>query len=215
MKVLGIDEAGRGPVLGPMVMAGVMITEGDEQLLEGSKDSKLLLHKYRLQLNKKIRENEGVDYKVIVIEPEVIDAAVFSKELNLNWLEAHKQAEIINELQPDKAIIDCPSINCEAYEKYLKELIDNKKIKLIVEHKADVNYITAAAASILAKVEREKQMDIIKQKYGNTGSGYPADPTTKDFVKNNWNKYPEIFRKSWSTYKKFARHNGQKAINDY
>ena len=125
VKVLGIDEAGRGPVIGPMVMAGIMIEEGDEALLEGAKDSKLVLHKIRLQLDKKFKESEGVDYKVLVVEPEIIDAAVLSGELNLNWLEAHKQAEIINELQPDKAIIDCPSINCESYEKYLRALLDN------------------------------------------------------------------------------------------
>ena len=215
MKILGIDEAGRGPVIGPMVMAGVMIEDGDEGLLDGSKDSKLLLHKHRLHLDKKIRETENVDFKVIVVEPEVIDAAVLSGELNLNWLEAHKQAEIINELQPDKAIIDCPSINCEAFEKYLRELIENKDIELVVEHKADVNYITAAAASILAKVEREKQMEIIKQKYGDCGPGYPANKTTQEFVKNNWDKYPEIFRKSWSTYKRYARPEGQKSMGDY
>jgi len=213
VKILGIDEAGRGPVIGPMVMAGVMIEKGKEGLLAGSKDSKLLLHKHRLQLDKKIKEN--TDYKIIVIEPEIIDAAVLSGELNLNWLEAHKQAEIINELQPDKAIIDCPSINCKSYEKYLRELLDNKKIKLVVEHKADEKYIVCSAASILAKVEREHQMDKIKQKYGDTGPGYPANKTTQDFVKKNWNKYPEIFRKSWSTYKKYARPKGQKAIGDF
>ena len=217
VRVLGIDEAGRGPVIGPMVMAGVMINEGDEHLLEGAKDSKLVLHKHRLQLDKKFRETDNIDFKVIVIEPEVIDAAVLSGELNLNWLEAYKQAEIINELNPDKAIIDCPSINCEAYEKYLRELLENKDMELIVEHKADVNYKTAAAASILAKVERENQMYIIQQKYGDCGPGYPANKTTQDFVKNNWDN-PEclsIFRKSWSTYKKFARPKGQKAIGDY
>jgi ribonuclease HII len=215
VKVLGIDEAGRGPVIGPMVMAGIMIEEGDEALLEGAKDSKLVLHKIRLQLDKKFKESEGVDYKVLVVEPEIIDAAVLSGELNLNWLEAHKQAEIINELQPDKAIIDCPSINCESYEKYLRALLDNKEMNLIVEHKADVNYITAAAASILAKVERENQMEIIKQKYGDCGPGYPANKKTQDFVKNNWDKYPEIFRKSWSTYKRFARPEGQKSLTGY
>jgi len=213
VKVLGIDEAGRGPVIGPMIMAGVMIKEGNEHLLEGSKDSKLLLHKHRLILDKQIRKNS--DFKIIVVEPEIIDAAVLSGELNLNWLEAHKQAEIINELQPDKAIIDCPSINCQAYEKYLRNLLDNKETKLVVEHKADVNYITAAAASILAKVEREHQMNIIKEKYGDTGPGYPANKTTQEFVKKNWDKYPEIFRKSWSTYKRYARPKGQKSLTGY
>ena len=214
-KVLGIDEAGRGPVIGPMVIAGIMINEEDEYLLEEAKDSKLVLHKKRLQLDKKFKENDKIDYKIIVIEPEIIDAAVLSGELNLNWLEAHKQAEIINEMQPDKAIIDCPSINCEAYEKYLRELIENKNIQLIVEHKADINYKVVSAASILAKVEREKQMNLIREKYGDCGPGYPSNQKTQDFVKNNWNKYPTIFRKSWSTYKKCANPEKQKTLTGY
>ena len=212
-KILGIDEAGRGPVIGPMVVAGVMIEEGKESSLGDVKDSKLVSQKNRIILNRHIRKNSK--YEVLVVSPEVIDAALFSGELNLNWLEAHKQADLINNLKPDKAIIDCPSVNCKKYKEYLKKLIRNKNIKLIVEHKADEKYPVCSAASILAKVEREKQVGDIKRKYGNTGSGYPADPYTKEFIKNNWNKCPEIFRKSWSTYEKYARPDGQKGINDF
>lgn len=213
VKVLGIDEAGRGPVIGPMVMAGAMIEEGNESQLGDVKDSKLVSQKNRIILERNIKNQ--TKYEIIVIEPEIIDAAVLSGELNLNWLEAHKQAEIINKLKPDKAIIDCPSINCKAYEEYLQNLIENKDIELIVEHKADENYPICSAASILAKTEREKQMGDIKRKYGKTGSGYPADPYTKEFIKNNWNKCPEIFRKSWSTYKRFAEKSKQTSLPDY
>tara|TARA_Y100000310_G_scaffold72424_1_gene68461 strand:- start:10301 stop:10945 length:645 start_codon:yes stop_codon:yes gene_type:complete len=212
-KVLGIDEAGRGPVIGPMVVAGVMIEEGKESSLGDVKDSKLVSQKNRIILNRHIRNCSK--YEVLVVEPEIIDAAVLSGELNLNWLEAHKQADIINKLKPDKAIIDCPSINCKSYKEYLQNLIKNKQIKLIVEHKADEKYPVCSAASILAKVEREKQVGDIKRKYGNTGSGYPADPYTKEFIKKNWKKYPEIFRKSWSTYKKYAEKSTQKQLPDY
>jgi ribonuclease HII len=207
VKILGIDEAGRGPVMGPLVMAGVMINEEDQDQLGEVKDSKLLSHGKRMQLDKQIREI--ADFKVIEVEPEEIDAALLSEDLNLNWLEAHKQAEIINELQPDQAIIDCPSTNCEAYEKYLKELIPNKNIKLIVENKADMNYKTCSAGSILAKVRREERVQELKDKFGDTGSGYPADPKTKEFIKHNWNKHPEIFRKTWSTFKKIAESEKQ------
>ena len=58
-------------------------------------------------------------------------------------------------------------------------------------------------------------MGNIKRKYGKTGSGYPADPYTKEFIKNNWNKHPEIFRKSWSTYKRYAEKKAQKTLPDY
>ena len=92
------------------------------------------------------------------------------------------------------------------------KILDNKKTELIVEHKADEKYITSSAASILAKVRREEIVSEIKEKYGNTGSGYPADPNTKKFIAENWAKCPEIFRKSWSTYKKVVENKGQKKL---
>ena len=210
VKVLGIDEAGRGPVLGAMVMAGVMIEEGDEHLLEGSKDSKMLAHPVRLELDKRIRKN--AEHMVIEVSPAEIDKALASEAMNLNWLEAHKQAELINALGPDKAIIDCPSPNLVAYAVYVKNLLDNKDVELIVEHKADEKYITSSAASILAKVRREEIVVDLKKKYGETGSGYPADPNTKKFIAENWDKYPDIFRKSWSTYKKVVEDKGQRKL---
>jgi ribonuclease HII len=203
VKILGIDEAGRGPVIGPMVIAGVMIEKEDEKKLGAVKDSKLLTQKQRLALIGSIKNNSK--YKILVIEPEVIDGAILSQELNLNWLEAHKQAEIINELNPDCAIIDCPSINEKAYKNYLSNLVKNKKIELIVEHKADVNYPVCSAASILAKVKREEEITELKKKYGDFGPGYPSHPKTIEFVKDNYDKYPEIFRKTWSTYKRLSK----------
>lgn len=215
MKVLGIDEAGKGPVIGPLIIAGVMVNQEEENKLDGSKDSKLLTHKKRIELDKKIRQNS--EYKIISVFPQEIDKALNpeNKEMNLNWLEAHKQAEIINKLNPDKAIIDCPSTNCKAYEKYLRELLENNKVMLIVEHKADTKYLVCSAASILAKVRREEIMDKIKEKYGDTGSGYPSDPKTKDFIKKNWNKHQEIFRKSWQTYKKIAQQKNQQTLEGF
>ena len=200
--VCGVEEAGRGPVIGPLVMAGVMIEEGKEEMLGEVKDSKLIPHKKRIMLDKHLRNN--FEHDIAIAHPEEIDAALNSTTLNLNWLEAHKQADIINKLKPDIAIIDCPSANPIKFTDYLRNLLNNKSIKLIVEHKADVNYPVCSAASILAKVERENQMDKIKEKYGNTGSGYPSDPKTKEFIKKQWDKYPEIFRKTWATYKKIV-----------
>jgi ribonuclease HII len=203
VKVLGIDEAARGPVIGPMIIAGVLIHDGKEAELGAVKDSKLLTHKKRIELNHLIQAHS--EFKIIEVFPEEIDAAVNSKDgMNLNWLEAQKQAEIINELSPDTAVIDCPSINCKAYESHLRNLLKNKEIKLIVEHKADVNYPVCSAASIIAKVKREEEMEKIKLKYGETGPGYPANEITKKFVKENWDKHPEIFRKSWSTFKNYS-----------
>jgi len=213
MKILGIDEAGRGPVIGSLVVAGVMIEEGNEKDIEGVKDSKLLTHKVRLELDKQIREK--TKFLVLEIPPSEIDEALLSENSNLNWLEAQKQAEIINQLKPDKAIIDCPSPNCKAFETYLRDLLENKETELIVEHKADLNYPTCAAASILAKVRREDIMEEVRKKYGDTGTGYPADPKTKKFVAETWQKHPEIFRKTWATFKKHEKMKDQKKLDGF
>ncbi|MBD3252253.1 ribonuclease HII [Candidatus Pacearchaeota archaeon] len=212
-RILGIDEAGRGPVIGPLVISGVMIEEGNEALIDGVKDSKLLSHKKRIELDKKIKENS--DFKIIIVNPAEVDEALEKDSMNLNWLEAHKQAEIINELNPDKAIIDCPSPNCKKYKDFLKNLLINKKIELVVEHKADFKYPTCSAASILSKVVREQEMHKIQQKYGNTGPGYSSNPITQEFVKNNWEKHPEIFRKTWSTFKNHEKKKNQKNLCDF
>ncbi len=213
VNVLGIDEAGRGPVIGPMTIAGVMIEEGKEEMLGEVKDSKFLYHNKRIKLAKHIQEN--FKYKIIIVHPPEIDDALNSEDLNLNWLEAHKQAEIINSLKPDVAIIDAPSINAFKFKEYLKNLLNNKTIKLIVEHKADANYPVCSAASIIAKVKREDEMTKIKKKYGNTGPGYPSNQTTQDFVKKHGKKYPEIMRQTWATYKRYHKGKEQKSVMDY
>ena len=172
-----------------------------------------MLHPKRLILEKEIKKIGKV--KVIQIKPKEIDDAVDGdNELNLNWLEAEKTIEIINELKPDVAIIDCPSVNTEKYEEYIEQRL-KKKVKLIVENKADENYIECAAASIIAKVARENEVEKLKKKYGNIGPGYPSNPITQKFLKENYKKHPEIFRKSWSTYKKIVRNKKQKNLEEF
>lgn len=214
MLLCGIEEAGRGPVIGPMVMCGVLIEEKEEIKLAGIgvRDSKLLSPRSREFLYKKII---GLvkDYKVEIITPEEIDAAIQSPTLNLNWLEARKTAAILNYLKPDKAIMDCPSSNCKAYSNYVKNLLDNKKIKLVAEHKADVNYPVVSAASIIAKVIRDQKVDEIKKAIGiDFGSGYPADERTAKFLREYHDKYPELFRKEWEPYRKIIKAKKQKRL---
>src|SRR3989339_334134 len=113
--ICGIDEAGRGPIIGPMVMAGIVVDEeGSESLKSiGAKDSKMLSPSKRAFLFPKIIKIVK-KYKIVIVEPEEIDDALKSDHLNLNWLEAHKSAEIINALKPQMAIVDSPSNNCVA-----------------------------------------------------------------------------------------------------
>jgi ribonuclease HII len=213
--ICGIDEAGRGPVIGPMVMAGVLIEKSDIPKLKalGVKDSKLLTKEKREFLFTKIKSTVK-SYKIIIISPQEIDKALESENLNLNWLEAHKSAEIINKLKPDKAILDCPSNNIKAYRDYVKNLLKHKT-ELVVEHKADVNYLESGAASILAKVTRDKEIEKIQKKYGNCGPGYPSNEITQKFLKENWEKHPEIFRKTWSSYKRHKDAKNQKTLGNF
>jgi ribonuclease HII len=187
----------------------------------GVKDSKMVLQNKRVELAKEItRLSEGI--KVIEVFADEIDRAVNGvDELNLNWLEAIKQAEIINELKPDRAVIDCPSTNVQAYSAYLKKHIDKNlrdKIELIVQHKADQNFVECSSASIMAKVSREAYIAQIKKKLNiDFGSGYPSDPKTKAFIEkyHDHKVYQHLFRKSWETYKKISREKGQKGLGEF
>lgn len=212
--ILGIDEAGRGPLLGPMVMAGVTIDEKDNEILKklGVKDSKLITPKHREELFVEIIKIV-TDYVILEISPKEIDDAVLSKTTNLNWLEADNTIKIIKQLNPDVAIIDCPSTSTEKYKAYLQAQVGS--VKLIVEHKADVNHLVVGAASILAKVTRDRAIREIEKKYGHLGSGYPSDPRTKDFLLKNHSKYPEIFRKSWSSYQNVISAKKQKNLGEF
>ncbi len=213
----GVEEAGRGPVIGPMVMCGITIDEKKEKDLKkiGAKDSKLLTPKQREYLYKKIIAIVK-DYKVEILSPKMIDDALNSPDLNLNWLEALTSAKIINKLKPDKVILDCPSNNIKAYSDYVMKHLDNKKIELIAEHKADLNHPVVGAASIIAKVLRDKEIEKIKKIIKvNFGSGYPSDPITQEFLKKNYKKYKQYFRQTWSTYTEVKNQAGQKKLGEF
>jgi ribonuclease HII len=207
MKVVGIDEAGRGPIIGPMVMCGVLIEEGQEKELTalGVKDSKLLSESARERIYAVLKEK--YKYHLVIISPIEIDSVVgIGKGKNLNWLEAEKAALIVNALKPEKVIIDCPSPNLKAYTEFITERLDHKQGRhVICEHKADLNHVVVGAASIIAKVTRDAEIEKLKAHVGQDfGSGYMADPRTKAFTERFWNKHPEIFRHSWAPYKKLV-----------
>ena len=195
-------------------MCGILIKEEDEAKLKrlNVKDSKLLTSKQREDLFEKIKDAVR-GFEIISTYPEEIDKAVNGHDgLNLNWLEARKSAEIINKLKPDKIIIDTPSNNIQAYKRFLLKLLKNKKIETVFEHKADFKYPVVAAASILAKVTRDREIEEIKKRIKHDfGSGYMADPKTVEFLEKNYEKHKDLFRKSWLPYKdtmnkKFQKH---------
>jgi len=213
--ILGVDEAGRGPVIGPLVIVGYMIRESKipELKLAGARDSKTLTPKQREQRVFKIQQL-AEDYKVVIIEPKEIDAALETPGTNLNWLEADKTIKLINDLDPDAVILDCPSPNLKKYKAYILERLTNDKVELVVEHKAE-RHMPVAAASVIAKVKRDSIIEEIKKKYGNCGPGYPSNAITQEFIKKNWDKHPEIFRKSWATFKNHSQMKEQKQLGEY
>lgn len=215
--VCGIDEAGRGPIIGPLVICGITIEQGKEQELIdlGVKDSKLLTPLQREKIAKVLEKK--YKFKTVVIQPNEIDDAVSGKDsLNLNWLEAKKAIEIINGLEPDSVVLDCPSPNIKAYTNYILKDLKDKKTKLLCAHHADRDYPIVGAASIIAKVLRDKLVDNMKKKIGEDfGSGYVADPKTKKFLDKNWAKYPDIFRHSWTPYQTLVNSEKQKGLTEF
>jgi ribonuclease HII len=207
--ILGIDDAGRGPVIGPMILAGCLIDESTEIEFKklGIKDSKELTPKRREFLATIIRE-KAETFEIVLAHPTEIDEKLGSGT-NLNHLEAIKTAEIINKINKGfrkiKVIIDCPSVGIVKWTDFLKIKIDNlSNLEIVCEHKADKNHIAVSAASILAKSAREKEMDKLKEMYGfEMGSGYTSDPSTINFLEKNSQKHEDsgIFRKSWGTWK--------------
>ena len=198
-----------------MILAGISIEESDIHKLKELKvkDSKLLTKKQRYNLYDKILKVVK-DHKIIIVYPPEIDNALDSPDMNLNWLEAVKFAEIINYLKPDQAIVDCPSPNIRAYTEYLEALLKHKT-KLICEHKADKNFLECSSASILAKVTRDREVEKIEKKYGKIGSGYMSNPQCQEFLKENWEKHPEIFRHSWAPYKNHKNNKHQKSLEEF
>jgi len=203
VKVLGIDEAGRGPVFGPLVMVGFLIDEKKVKTLKeiGVKDSKLLTPHKREELIDQLEDMGEIFIRVI--EPHQIDG------FNLNRLEKIATRDIILEARPDHAIID-------AFEKRLEEKLalsaNGYTGKVTAEHKADLNYEVVGAASIVAKVMRDREIEKLKENYGDFGSGYPSDPKTAKFVKemiHNKETLPSFVRKSWDTIRRITEKEAQ------
>ncbi len=206
MIIAGVEEAGRGPVVGPMVMAICSIDEKEIPKLEslGITDSKALSPRKREFLLEEIKKLCKTD--IIILTPKVIDDALNSDSMNLNLLEAKTTAELIRRVKADKYILDLPSNNAKNYTDIVKKYLGIKKIDIVAEHKADENYSIVGAASIVAKVIRDREIEKIKEIVGiDFGSGYPSDHRTRVFLEKNWKKYREYFRTSWKTYKKASQ----------
>jgi len=182
----GIDEAGRGALIGPMIIAGVSIISSKLTLLQESnvKDSKMLLPSTRRRLYDLIVGN-AEKVSVLEVSPKEIDKYVkYGKKLRrLNYLEAIMMAKIVEALNVGMVYVDSPDVKPERLTSDILSL-SKVKPKIVAEHHADQNYVVVSAASIIAKVTRDRKIDELAKEYGFFGSGYPSDPRTMEFVKN-------------------------------
>jgi ribonuclease HII len=196
MEECGIDEAGRGPLIGPMVMAMLC---GDEKVLKslGVADSKKLSPDRRKSLFQKLVE---FNYNFVIIPPSEIDTYVKGKRLN--ELEELYASKLVS-MAPEGSVIYVDSFDVNEERLQLK-LEQNTGRKIICRHKADDTYPVVSAASIIAKVIRDNEIEKLHKEYGNFGSGYPSDPRTIKFVKDaieNGKNIGKIVRHQWKTYK--------------
>ncbi|AXI24755.1 ribonuclease HII [Methanofervidicoccus sp. A16] len=224
--ILGLDEAGRGPVLGPMVIALVKARERDLEEFNkwGLKDSKKLNKNKRNELYNLIINKYEV--KTIVLEAKDIDKMI--KRSNLDNIEIGMFSKLINKVLREeykienwndiythydkkfKIYIDACSNNKKVFSNKIKSklIVYNSNIEIIAEHKADDKYKIVSAASIVAKVTRDRIIDNYKKIYGEIGSGYPSDRVTINYLRNYIKEHgelPEIARKCWKTSQNMLR----------
>lgn len=200
----GLDDAGRGSVIGPLIVAGVLHPyDKAEELRElGVKDSKLLSPAQRQKLAVKIKATV-TGYSLVEIKPAEIDRAVLKgrRMFRLNFLEAKAMAELIERLRPPVVWVDAADVLAERFGKQIEALVPFP-VKVISQHHADFSNPFVGAASVLAKVHRDSRVAELREAYGDFGSGYPGDRKTQTFLRRwlkNHRNYPAFVRKSWKT----------------
>jgi len=189
------------------VIAGVLMKKDSlSKLVQlDVKDSKVLSSGKREVLAVEIRR-VAQKCSVIRLLPKEIDKVVETgrKLHRLNRLEAQAMAQIIELLRPDIAYVDASDVSEERFRQHIMELL-SFKVQIVSEHKADSKYPIVSAASIIAKVERDKEISELKEKYGDLGSGYPSDSKTLAFLKQclrKYGEYPDCVRESWKPAKR-------------
>ncbi|MCX6697266.1 MAG: ribonuclease HII [Methanoregula sp.] len=195
--ICGVDEAGKGSVLGPMVIAAVGVTSEDVFSDIPVKDSKQISTVERERLYALIRKRCRI--ATVVIEADEIDT--IRQEMTMNACVARAHADVIRRLTPKVAYVDACDVNPLRYAETIKSHLDHP-CEVVSEHHADEKYPVVSAASIIAKVTRDRAITRLKKKYGEIGSGYPADPVTIAYLSSYIDEHkspPPIARKSWKT----------------
>jgi len=213
--ICGIDEAGRGPVIGPLVICGLTVERDDILRQLGVRDSKKLTRAKREHLSQKI-EKVASGIEIVEISAREIDA--LRQEMTLNQLEVKVFASIIQKLAPAVAYVDAADVDAERFGQDILQELDFK-VNVISQHRADEKYPVVSAASIIAKVRRDMRIAEIEQAIGEPiGSGYASDPITVGFIKS-WlsrnDELPPCVRRSWDTTSRLMSLKSIKRIDKF
>jgi ribonuclease HII len=207
MRVAGVDEAGRGCVIGPLVVAGAVFDEEDlPHLTEmGVRDSKMLTPKRRLALADSIRDLAR-DVSFFELSPRVIDKVVFRGRplRRLNYLETMAMAKVLRDLEPDTAYVDTCDVDHLRCAEQMSGVLPFS-VEIVCEPKADATYPATGAASILAKVRRDNGVAGLRELHGDFNSGYPSDRKTSEFLERWFREHDECppwMRASWVTVRR-------------
>lgn len=209
----GVDEAGRGSVMGPLVV-GAVFTDDDGVLADiGVRDSKRLTPKARERMYAEI--TASAEWTVVVASAGDIDLR--RKTMSLNDVELAMFAEAAGSGPASEVYADCPDVNEASFARRLEALLPGSEV--IAKHKADDTYPVVSAASIVAKVTRDRMMDDIRAEFGvNIGSGYPSDHYTMDFI-SAWvrdnGKAPPHVRCSWEPVRQMLSARANTKISDW
>ena len=213
----GVDDAGRGPIIGPLVIGGVLIPDGYEKDLRelGVRDSKLLTPGLRTQLDVKIRAT-ALKVSLAEAQPKEIDDCVLhgGRLRRLNYLEARMMASVLSDLAPEEAYVDASDVNEARFGADIREFLPEnlRGMKIVSKHHADRTFPVVSAGSIIAKVRRDALVEELRNEYGDFGSGYITDPKTMSFLRR-WRgthrEYPPIVRMSWKTIRELEGEVGQ------
>ena len=199
MRVLGIDEAGRGCVLGDLVIAGFLAEDVDEMVLReaGAADSKAMSAKKRLEVRDRLVPHGSAEIRRVT--PTQIDKA------NLNHLEEAVIIELVTRLRPDRVLLDAlghPSTLPGLQRRLQAALPADLTPEWVIEPKADATYAVVGAASIFAKTARDQALEELRGSFGELGSGYPGDPRTKSWLQgwaDTGAPWPAFVRTRWAT----------------
>jgi ribonuclease HII len=214
---VGCDEAGKGPVLGPMVAAAVRVDP--DALPTAVDDSKRLAPARREELAAAIRDAADA-VAVAVVSPERIDDP--ATDMNTLTVDAHAEALAGVVVDGDAVYADAGDVSESRFGRRvvagIAERVGGVDVDVTAEHGADGRYPTVAAASIVAKVERDGRVTRLEAEFGAVGSGYPSDPTTRTFLREYVREHgslPSCARASWKTCDDVLGAAEQSALDDF